>query len=52
MYYKALSVLLLSATAMAATEENNYSSVMEELNSVYVPIMPLGVSTYGIECIS
>lgn len=52
MYYKALSVLLLSATAMAATEENNYSSVMEELNSVYVPIMPLGVSTYGMECIS
>lgn len=38
MYYKTLSVLLLSATAMAAPqEENNYSSVMEELNSVYAP---------------
>ena len=50
MYYKTLSVFLLSATAMAAPEENNYSSVMEELNSVYVTITLPQVSIY-IECI-
>ena len=49
MYYKTLSVLLLSATAMAAPEENNYSSVMEELNSVYgYHHTSPGVYTYGV----
>ena len=35
MYYKTLSVLLLSATAMAIPqEENSYSSIMSELDSL------------------
>ena len=50
MYYKTLSVLLLSATAMATPQENNYSSVMDELNSVYVPITLPQMSIY-MECI-
>lgn len=35
MYYKTLSVLLLSATALAAPQEdNNYSSVLNDLDSL------------------